>query len=61
VSKPKDDKVQLHVELTRSQLLKFKVALKKMGYRTVSELVREHVRRVIAEAEAAQEEKADDC
>lgn len=49
--RPKNDKIQLHVELTRSQYRKFQAALKKLGYRTISEQVRENVRRVIAEAE----------
>ena len=47
----KNDKVQLHVELERSQHQQLKVAMKKLGYRTLSELVRERcVRWAIAEA-----------
>ena len=57
MSKPKNDKIQLHVEIGRSQYRKFQAALKKLGYRTVSELVREHVRRVIAEAKTAQDDE----
>jgi len=55
--KPKNDKIQLHVEIGRSQYRKFQDALKKLGYRTVSESVREHLRRVIADAKTAQDEE----
>lgn len=55
--KPKNDKIQLHVEIGRSQYRKFQAALKKLGYGTVSEVVREHVRRVIAEAKTVQDDE----
>jgi hypothetical protein len=49
--KQKDDKIQLHVEISRTQSQKLHAALKILGYRTTAELLREHVRRIIAEAE----------
>lgn len=43
--------MQLHVELEDSQYSKFQLAVKKLGYRTVSEYIREQVRAAIKQAE----------
>jgi metal-sulfur cluster biosynthetic enzyme len=43
--------VQLHIDIEEGQLLKFKAAVKALGYCTMSEYVREKVRQAIKEAE----------
>lgn len=47
-----DDRVQLHIGIERCQHKQLKAAVKRLGYSTVSEYVREQVRRVIVEANA---------
>jgi len=44
--------MQLHVELENSQYEQFRNAIKELGYRTMSEFVREKVRWAIQEARA---------
>lgn len=43
--------MQLHIELENSQAQKFRLAVKKLGYRTMSEYMREQVRLAIKKAE----------
>jgi hypothetical protein len=52
------EKIQIHVEVERIQYLQFLAALRKLGYTTVSELMREHIRRIIAEAAKISQEQA---
>jgi len=47
-----DDRVQLHIGIERCQHKQLKAAVKRLGYSTISEYVREQVRRVIIEANA---------
>lgn len=47
-----NDRIQLHIEIDSNQHRQFQLALRKLGYRTISEYIREQVRRVIAEASA---------
>ena len=42
--------MQLHVELEDRQYREFQLALKKLGYRTVSEFIRQQVRAAIKQA-----------
>jgi hypothetical protein len=44
------DSVQFHVLLKKSQLADYRLAAKKLGYGTLAEAVREHVRDIIERA-----------
>ena len=48
--KTKNDKIQLHVEISRCQAKELKVALEELGYGTCSEMIREHLRNIIAQS-----------
>lgn len=43
--------MQLHVELEDCQYREFRIALKKLGYGTVSEYIREQMRAAIKQSE----------
>jgi len=43
--------LQIHVEVENDQYKRFRAAIKKLGYKTVSAFVREKIRNVIKEAE----------
>lgn len=42
--------MQVHIDIEDSQLRKFKDAVKALGYRTMSEYIREKIRQAIKEA-----------
>jgi hypothetical protein len=56
-----DDKVQLHIVLPRSQYSKIKVVMKILGYMSISELVRENFRKILADAELALKSGGNRC
>jgi len=43
--------MQLHVEVDSKQIQKFKAAVRVLGYRTMSEFIREQIRQAIREAQ----------